>query len=102
MASTGCIGRAKGDSSPNWITTAWPPENLDVLAYQWDDIAIPCRKELAAFARDHGVKLAVEACGGQLVHNVSTMLRLIDSVGDTVVGANRCSVEPPDWTPANV
>jgi sugar phosphate isomerase/epimerase len=79
---------AKGDSSPNWITTAWPPENLDVLAYQWDDVAIPYWKELAAFARDHGVKLAIEACGGQLVHNVSTMLRLIDSVGDDVVGAN--------------
>ncbi|MFC0450147.1 sugar phosphate isomerase/epimerase family protein [Rhodococcus jostii] len=79
---------AKGDSSPNWITTAWPPENLDVLAYQWNEVAIPYWKELAAFARDHGVTLAVEACGGQLVHSASTMLRLIESVGDDVVGAN--------------
>lgn len=79
---------AKGDTNPNWITTAWPPENLDVLAYQWSEVAIPYWKELAAFARDQNVKLAVEACGGQLVHNASAMLRLIDSVGDDVVGAN--------------
>ena len=37
---------------------------------------------LAAFARDKGVRLAVDACGGQLVYNVSTMLRLIDAIGD--------------------
>ncbi|WP_306370986.1 sugar phosphate isomerase/epimerase [Nocardiopsis sp. CC223A] len=79
----------RGDSHPNWITTAWPPENLDILAYQWDEVAVPYWKELAALARDKGVRLAVEPCGGQLVHNVSGMLRLIESVGDAeVVGAN--------------
>jgi sugar phosphate isomerase/epimerase len=79
---------AKGDSMPNWITTAWPPENLGVLEYQWIEVAIPYWKELAAYARDKGVKLAVEACGGQLVHNASTMLRLIEATGGDVVGAN--------------
>jgi sugar phosphate isomerase/epimerase len=79
---------AHGDSTPNWIITSWPPETLKVLDYQWNEVAIPYWKELAAFARDKGVRLAVEACGSQLVHNVSTMLRLIDSVGDDVVGAN--------------
>jgi sugar phosphate isomerase/epimerase len=79
---------AHGDSSPNWVTTSWPPENLDILDYQWNRIAIPYWKELAAFARDKGVKLAVEACGGQLVHNTSTMLRLIEVTGSDVVGAN--------------
>jgi sugar phosphate isomerase/epimerase len=79
---------ARGDSVPNWITTSWPPETLKVLDYQWNDVAIPYWKELAAFARDKGVRLAVEACGSQLVHSVSTLLRLIDAVGDDVVGAN--------------
>lgn len=79
---------ARGDSTPNWVTTSWPPENLAVLDYQWTEVAIPYWRELAAFARDQGVRLAVEACGGQLVHNVSTLLRLIDAVGDDVVGAN--------------
>ena len=79
---------ARGDSSPNWVTTSWPPENLDILDYQWNQVAIPYWKELAAFARDKGVKLAVEACGGQLVHSTSTMLRLIEATGADVVGAN--------------
>jgi sugar phosphate isomerase/epimerase len=79
---------AQGDSSPNWVTTSWPPENLDILDYQWNRIAVPYWKELAAFARDKGVKLAVEACGGQLVHNTSTMLRLIEATDSDVVGAN--------------
>jgi sugar phosphate isomerase/epimerase len=79
---------ARNDSVPNWITSSWPPENLDVVAYQWKEVAIPYWKELAAFARDHGVRLAVEACFNQLVYNSSTMLQLIESAGHDVVGAN--------------
>jgi len=79
---------ARGDSTPNWITTSWPPETLKVLNYQWNEVAIPYWTELAAFGRDKGVRLAIEACGNQLVHNVSTLLRLIDAAGDDVVGAN--------------
>ena len=78
----------RGDSTPNWITTSWPPETLEVLDYQWNEVAIPYWKELAALARDKGVRLAIEACGSQLVYGVSTMFRLIDAVGDDVVGAN--------------
>ena len=78
----------RGDSTPNWITTSWPPETLEVLDYQWNEVAIPYWKELAALARDKGVRLAIEACGSQLVYSVSTMFRLIDAVGDDVVGAN--------------
>jgi sugar phosphate isomerase/epimerase len=79
---------ARNDSAPNWITASWPPENLDILAYQWDAVAIPYWKDLAAFARDRGVRLAVEACFSQLVYNSSTMLRLIEQAGSDVVGAN--------------
>ena len=48
----------------------------------------PVLEGTAAFARDKGVKLAVEACGGQLVHLTSTMLRLIEATDADVVGAN--------------
>ena len=66
---------AHGDSSPNWVTTWWPPENLDILDYQWNQVAIPYCKELAAFARYKGVKLAVEArraTRAQRVDNAAT------------------------------
>ena len=48
----------------------------------------PLLKELAALARDKGVRLAIEACGSQLVYSVSSMFRLLHAVGDDVVGAN--------------
>lgn len=79
---------ARGDSIPNWITSAWPPENLEVLEYQWKEIALPYWRELARFATDHGVRLAVEACGNQLVYNVATMRRLMDEIDSEAVGAN--------------
>ncbi len=57
--------------------------------------------DLAACARDKGVRLAIEACGGQLVYNVSSMLRLLDAVGGDVVGAN---LDPshPMWMGADI
>jgi sugar phosphate isomerase/epimerase len=79
---------AKGDTTPNWITTSWPPETLEVLDYQWNEVAIPYWVELAQFARSRGVRLAVEMCGAQLVFNVATMLALREAAGPDVVGAN--------------
>src|ERR1700729_2618843 len=38
---SGCPGDADGASHPNWITTPWPPEFLDVLEWQWEKKAIP-------------------------------------------------------------
>lgn len=85
---SGLPGGGPSDTSSNWVTTSWPPENLQVLDYQWNEVAIPYWTGLAAFARDHGIRLAVEACGSQLVHNVSTLQRLADATDRTVVGAN--------------
>lgn len=79
---------ARGEKSPNWITTSWPPETLEILEYQWTDIAAPYWEDLAGFARRHNVRLAVEMHGRQLVFNVATMKRLQGIVGDDVVGAN--------------
>ncbi|MDQ4491966.1 sugar phosphate isomerase/epimerase [Sinomonas sp. ASV486] len=79
---------ARGERTPNWITTSWPPETLEVLEYQWNEVAIPYWTDLAEYARTRGVRLAVEMHGRQLVFNVATMLRLRDAVGEDVVGAN--------------
>lgn len=77
-----------GERIPNWITTSWPPETLDVLEYQWTEVATPYWLDLTAFARERGVRLAVEMHGRQLVFNVATLKRLQGIVGDDVVGAN--------------
>lgn len=85
---TSGLPAAPGDQTPNWITTSWPPETIDVLNHQWNDVAIPYWQNLASFAGERGVRLAVEMIGSQLVYNVATMLRLRNAVDSDVVGAN--------------
>ena len=66
------------DSMPNWVTCPWPPHFLEILDYQWNDVAIPYWEKMGRFAANHGVKVAFEMHPGMLVYNVETMLRLRD------------------------
>lgn len=79
---------AAGDSSPNWVTSSWPPENVAILEYQWEQVAIPYWRDFASFAAEQSVQLAIEPCFAQLVYNASTARRLIDSVGSGSIGVN--------------
>lgn len=82
---TGC----PGDKTPVWVTGSWPPEILDTLKYQWEEVAIPRWKEIVKIARDYGIeKLALENHAWQLVYNPETCLRLRDAVGDSIIGMN--------------
>jgi sugar phosphate isomerase/epimerase len=83
----GCPAGRAGDTGPNWITCPWPPYFLEMLDYQWNEVAIPYWKEAGKFAQDHGVKVALEMHPGQLTYNVDTLLRLREAVGP-VIGAN--------------
>lgn len=79
---------AKGDSYPNWVTVAWPPEVTRLLEYQWEEVAIPYWRELVKYAADQGIeKICIEPHGHQLVYNVDTLLRLREAVSN-MVGAN--------------
>ncbi|CAM03807.1 sugar phosphate isomerase/epimerase [Saccharopolyspora erythraea NRRL 2338] len=77
---------APGDSTPNWITTCWPPETTEVLERQWET-ATGYWRQLVEFARAHDVRLALEMHANQLVYNAPTLLRLREAVGP-VIGAN--------------
>ena len=78
----------KGDSHPNWITVAWPPETTRLLEYQWEEVALPYWRELVSYAAKQGIeKICIEPHGHQLVYNVPTLLRLREAVG-TMIGAN--------------
>ena len=84
---SGLPGGAPSDMTPNWVTTSWPPETQTILDYQWNDVAIPYWRELAAFGQERGVRFAIEMHGSQLVYNADTLLRLRAAVGENV-GAN--------------
>lgn len=82
---SGLPGGGPGDRNPNWITTAWPPETVEILRWQWEEVAIPYWRELAAFGRDLGItRIALENHGAQLVYNPETLWRLRDASGDNV------------------
>lgn len=76
------------DRTANWIVSSWPPENRDIVDWQWRDRLVPYWHELVKFAGDHGVDtLAVEMHGSQLVYSPRTLMRLREEVGP-VVAAN--------------
>lgn len=85
---SGCPGGAKGDRMPNWITCAWPPEYLEGLDYQWNEVLIPYWQTMTDFAVSHGVtKIGFELHPGFCVYNTETMKRIRAAVGENI-GAN--------------
>src|SRR5271167_2586708 len=87
---SGCPGDSPNATAPNWVTCPWPPDYLDVLEWQWNEVVTPYWLEHAAFARDHGVKIAVEMHPGFVVYSPETMLRLRSIAGQTV----GCNYDP--------
>jgi sugar phosphate isomerase/epimerase len=59
-----CPGGAPDNTTPNWVTVAWPPEYAETLEWQWTERVIPYWMDMAAFAASHGVKIALEAHPG--------------------------------------
>jgi sugar phosphate isomerase/epimerase len=85
---SGCPGDGPDAKAPNWVTCAWPPDYLEMLEWQWNEVAIPYWSEEARFARETGLaKIALEAHPGFLVYNPETVLRLRDAAG-AEIGAN--------------
>jgi len=72
------------DEVPNWVTAPWPNEHLDALEYQWEEVAIPYWQDLAAFAEDHGVDVAIEMHPNFLVYNPPSMLKLREATNERI------------------
>jgi sugar phosphate isomerase/epimerase len=87
---SGCPGDSDKATYPNWVTCPWPPEYLDVLAWQWEKKALPYWTKHAKFAADHGVKVAIEMHPGFVVYSPETMLRLREAAGPSV----GCNYDP--------
>jgi sugar phosphate isomerase/epimerase len=84
---SGCPGDSPAATQPNWVTCPWPPEYLEALKWQWDEVAAPYWSRHAAFAAEHGIRVAIEMHPGFLVYNPETMLRL-RSIAGPAVGCN--------------
>ena len=87
---SGCPGDSPHAKSPNWVTCPWPPEYLDVLEWQWNEVVAPYWIERAAFAAAHGVKVAIEMHPGFVVYSPETMLKLRALAGPSI----GCNYDP--------
>jgi sugar phosphate isomerase/epimerase len=87
---SGCPGDSLQSTAPNWVTCPWPPDYRDVLEWQWNEVVAPYWIEHAAFASQHGVKIAVEMHPGFVVYSPETMLRLRSLTGPAV----GCNYDP--------
>jgi sugar phosphate isomerase/epimerase len=84
---SGCPGTPDGGDYPNWVVHPWPQYFGDLLDWQWTEHVIPYWSELAAFAAQHQVGLAIEMHPSNVVYNTDTLLRLRANCG-TAIGAN--------------
>jgi len=84
---SGCPGGSDSDKYPNWVTCPWPPHFLEIVEWQWEKKVIPYWKEENDFAREHGIKIALEMHPGFVVYNTETLLKLRDAAGEQI-GAN--------------
>jgi len=81
---SGCPGESESSERPVWITCPWPGDFAETVEWQWEKKVIPYWKEMGAFAREHGVRVAVEPHPGFVVYNSETALRLAEIAGDNV------------------
>jgi len=87
---SGCPGDSDHARFPNWVTCPWPPDFSELLKWQWEEKALPFWTEHAKFARDHGVRIAIEMHPGFLAYSPENMLRLREAAGENV----GCNFDP--------
>ncbi|HTU51593.1 MAG TPA: sugar phosphate isomerase/epimerase [Acidobacteriaceae bacterium] len=84
---SGCPGDSPQSTAPNWVTCPWPPDYLDVLDWQWNEVVTPYWIEHGKFAAQHNVKIAIEMHPGFVAYSPETLLRL-RAIAGPAVGCN--------------
>jgi sugar phosphate isomerase/epimerase len=84
---SGCPGESEHSRRPSWVVCSWPEDYPETLAWQWRERVAPYWLEAAAFARERGVRVAIEPHPGVVVYNTATLLRLRETAG-VAIGAN--------------
>lgn len=81
LAFSGCPGDSPEATYPNWVTFPWPDDFLEILEWQWNERVLPYWILETEYAREHGVKIAIEMSPGFVVYNLETLLRLREAAG---------------------
>ena len=87
VTMSGLPGGEPGGRTANWVVNPWDSQYLDILDYQWQQVAIPFWKDLNARAAAADVKVCIEMHPHNLVFNPPTLQRLVEQTNATHVGA---------------
>ena len=81
---SGCPGDSDQSTGPNWVTCPWPTDFAEILEWQWTEKVAPYWTEAAAFATQHGVRVAIELHPGFVAYHTESFWRLREIGGDTI------------------
>lgn len=81
---SGCPGDSENSRSPHWVTYFWPPDFSEILEWQWNERVIPYWQEAGSFARELGVKVAIELHPGFVAYNTDSFWRLREAGGENI------------------
>jgi sugar phosphate isomerase/epimerase len=81
---SGCPGGGPQAMEPNWVTCPWPPDFSESLEWQWSERARPYWAEAATYARERGVRVAIELHPGFLAYHTESFHRLREIGGETL------------------
>ena len=87
VTMSGLPGAQVGSTAATWVVNPWDSQWLDILDYQWNEVAVPFWRDIQARAADADVRVCIEMHPHNLVFNPPTLLRLIEQTGATHVGA---------------
>jgi sugar phosphate isomerase/epimerase len=87
VTMSGLPGGHAGATVANWVVNPWDSQWLDILDYQWQEVAVPFWKDIEARAAGADVKVCIEMHPHNLVFNPPTLMRLVEQTNATHVGA---------------
>jgi sugar phosphate isomerase/epimerase len=87
VTMSGLPGGHPGARTSNWVVNPWDSQFLDILDYQWSEVAVPFWKDIQARAADADIKVCIEMHPHNLVFNPATLQRLVEQTNATHVGA---------------
>jgi sugar phosphate isomerase/epimerase len=81
---SGCPGDSDTAQKPNWVTCPWPTDFTEILDWQWKERVTPYWKDAGAFARDNGVRVAIELHPGFVAYHTESFWRLREAGGESI------------------
>jgi sugar phosphate isomerase/epimerase len=87
VTMSGLPGSDAGGRLPSWTVLPWDSAYLDARDYQWNEVALPFWRDIQSRAADADVKVCIEMHPHNIVYNPATLLRLVEQINATHVGA---------------